>query len=130
MNSILLMLADEETQEILAAWRISDPATREGLMIFGAIGLVTALALLWAIFLRKRRRRRHSHHHPQHHSTGPAEVPESPKDGGPPVPEEKRRRHRRSRRRHRPRNPTLAETGGLPPIRPESAPESAPESEP
>jgi len=126
MKPILSMLGDEETQEILAAWRISDPATRERLMIFGAIGLVTALALLWAIFLRKKRRRRHSHQHAHHHSTGPAEVPESPKDGGPPVPEEKRRRHRRSRRRHRPRNPTLAETGGLPPIRPEAAPESEP----
>jgi hypothetical protein len=27
------------------------------------------------------------------------------------------RRRRRRRREHRPRNPTLAETGGLPPVR-------------
>jgi hypothetical protein len=30
-----------------------------------------------------------------------------------------RRKHRRRRRAHRPRNPTLAETGGLPPIKTE-----------
>lgn len=35
-------------------------------------------------------------------------------------------RHRRHRRDHRPRNPTLAETGGLPPPRPQDqAPPSA-----
>ena len=33
-----------------------------------------------------------------------------------------RRRKRRRRREHRPRNPTLAETGGLPPVRPEDQP--------
>lgn len=45
-------------------------------------------------------RRRHRHgHHPPH-------------------------RHRRRRQEHRPRNPTLAETGGLPPLRPEDPPKS------
>ena len=42
------------------------------------------------------------------------------------APPEKRRRRRRSHHRHRPRNPTLAETGGLPPIRPEDPPEAKP----
>jgi hypothetical protein len=36
--------------------------------------------------------------------------------------ERRRRRRRRRRREHRPRNPTLAETGGLPPIRTEAPP--------
>jgi hypothetical protein len=42
--------------------------------------------------------------------------------------EEKRahKRHRRRRHEHRPRNPTLAETGGLPPIRTEKPPGASP----
>ena len=35
-------------------------------------------------------------------------------------------RHRRRRREHRSRNPTLAETGGLPPIRGEKPPGDSP----
>ena len=35
-------------------------------------------------------------------------------------------RHRRRRREHRPRNPTLAETGGLPPIRADKPPGDSP----
>jgi hypothetical protein len=35
-----------------------------------------------------------------------------------------RRKWRRRRRDHRPRNPTLAETGGLPPIRQPRPPET------
>jgi type VI protein secretion system component VasK len=126
MNSLPFFLADEDTEQILASWRISDPATRERFLIFGSLGLVTLLVLLWAVFLRKRRRRRRLHHHSHQHSPGPAEVPESPREESAPAPEEKRRRHRRSRRRHRQRNPTLAETGGLPPIRPEEASEAEP----
>jgi hypothetical protein len=128
MKTLPFFLADEDTDAILAAWR-SDPAVLERILIFGAIGLVTALVLLWAVFIRKKRRRRHSHHHhhhAHHQSSGAVEVPESPKDESLPAQEGKRGRHRRSRRRHRRRNPTLAETGGLPPIRPESASESEP----
>ena len=126
MSTIPLSLADVETQEILASWRITDPATLERIVIFGAIGLVTLLALLWAAFLRKKRRRRREHHHAPRHSSGPAEVPETSEDENAPSPPEKRHRRRRSRRRDRPRNPTLAETGGLPPIRPEGPPEPQP----
>ena len=64
----------------------STPATRERLAIFGAIGLVTLLLLLWAVFLRKKRRRRRSHHHSHQHSSGPAEVPEAPSDEERPSP--------------------------------------------
>ena len=118
MSTIPFFLADEGTEEVLKAWRISDPATRERVIIFGAIGLVTVLVLLWAMFLRRKRRRRREHHHAHRHSSGPAEVPESSKDESALAPPEKRRHRRRSGHRHLPRNPTLAETGGLPPIRP------------
>jgi hypothetical protein len=125
MSTIPFFLADADTEAILATWR-SDPAVLERILIFGAIGLVTGLTLLWAVFIRKRRRRRRAQDHSHHRSSGAAEVPESPKDESPPAQEEKRRHHRHSRRRHRRRNPTLAETGGLPPIRPESVSESEP----
>lgn len=126
MNPILLLLADAETHSILANWRMTEGA-REKIMIFGAIGLVTALVVLWAVFLRKKRRRRHSSHdHGHHHSSAPAPVPEASKDASPPAAEERHRRHRRSRRRHRRLNPTLAQTGGLPPIRPETASDPEP----
>ena len=125
MSSIPFFLADAETQEILASWRITNPASLEWILIFGAIGLVTLLALLWAVFLRKRRRRR-KHHHAHENSSRPAEVPEVAKAESVLSPPEKRRHRRRSGRRHRPRNPTLAETGGLPPVRPESPTEPQP----
>ena len=126
MNSIPFCLADVETQEVLASWRITDPVTLEYLIIFGAIGLVTLLLLLWAVFLRRRRRRRHSHHHSHQQSSGPTAAPEVPNEEGDLSPPEKRRHQRRAGRRHRSRNPTLAETGGLPPVRPEDSPEPRP----
>jgi hypothetical protein len=126
MNTIPILLADLDPQDPLACWRLTNPAFRERLVIFGAIGLVTLLLLVWAAFVRSRRRRRHSHHHHHHHhAQRPTEVPGASQNEDVPAPSEKRRR-RHSRHRHRPRNPTLAETGGLPPIRSENPPESEP----
>jgi FtsZ-interacting cell division protein ZipA len=123
MNTLPILLADETTDAVLQSWRMSDPAMRERLLIFGALGLVTLLILAWAVFLRKRRKRRHEHHHSHHDSPKPAEVAQAPAEEDVPSPSGKRRR-RRSGHSHRPRNPTLAETGGLPPIRLETPPES------
>jgi type VI protein secretion system component VasK len=126
MRAILLLLADADTDEVFDSWRLMDPSTRGGLIVFGAIGLVTLLALLWAIFLRKSGRRRHSHHHAHDHSARPTEAPEAPNEEGALSPPQNRRRWRRARHRHRSRNPTLAETGGLPPVRPEGPPDPQP----
>jgi FtsZ-interacting cell division protein ZipA len=126
MNAIPVLLADVETGDVLASWRWSNPAFREWLMIFASIGLVSLLLLLWAAFVRKKRRRRHSHHHQHHQTERPAEVPEAPQHEEAAASREKRHRRRRSRHRHRPRNPTLAETGGLPPIRQDPPPEAGP----
>ena len=125
MNTIPILLADVDSMDPLAWWRLSNPAFRERLIIFGALGLVTLLLLIWAAFVRSKRRRRHSHHHRHHHAQSSAEVPAASQNEDKPVGSEKRRR-RHSRHRHRPRNPTLAETGGLPPIRSENPPESQP----
>jgi LPXTG-motif cell wall-anchored protein len=126
MSSILFSQVPLDIDQVAASWKITSPTALEHLIIFGAIGLVTLLLVLWAIFLRKRRRRRREHHHEHRHSSTPADVPETPTVENAPAPPKKRRHHRRSRYKDRARNPTLAETGGLPPIRPEDAPGSQP----
>lgn len=116
-------------------------------------GLVLLLLLmLWARFLRrkkrKRKRRHHQHRRPLRHEVEPAgttppsektmttpasqtsgtpptdagDKPESETEGDGSEPHSRRRRHRKD---HRPRNPTLAETGGLPPRRDDAQPPSA-----
>lgn len=123
MSALPILLADEETDAVFAAWRLANPATREGIIIFGALGLVTLLIVLWAIFLRKPRRRRRSHHHSHQRSSEPTVSPEASAEETAPAPPQKDLKRRRGRRRYRSRNPTLAETGGLPPIRPDIPPE-------
>lgn len=112
-------------------------------------GLVLLLLLLlWARFVRQkkgRRKRKHHHHRrPLRHEVGDATpdtpdpaieaVAPDPGDEGAHPSESKPgshdldHRHARRRRRrkdHRPRNPTLAETGGLPPRRDADQPPTA-----
>ena len=126
MNRVFLAAVDPETEKVLESWRIATPATRERLMILAATGLITVLLLLWAVLRRRKRRHRHSHHHSQHHSSRSGEVASGAKGDLAPARSGRRRRRRRSGRHHRPRNPTLAETGGLPPVRSESPPEAQP----
>ena len=84
----------------------------DGLMLLGALLLVVLLVLIWAVFLRQRRHR----HRSRHRRSGEVAVPipsaaESRKE-----PFSLRRRKRRHSE-YLSRNPTLAETGGLPPLR-------------
>jgi len=91
--------------------------TLEDVMLVMAVIFCLLLVLLfWAKYLRKRSR---------HHSSGRVdshviEGEGAGSEGG--SHHHRHRRHRRHRRNHRPRNPTLAETGGLPPPRPEDHP--------
>ena len=70
------------------------------LIYFGALSLVALAVFAWAVF-RTQHRRRHSHHN----RLKPAS------------------KHQRQSK-YLPRNPTLAETGGLPPVRTEKQPPS------
>jgi hypothetical protein len=87
--------------------------TLRNISLIPALFIVIAAVFAWAVLIRKPRSER-PHHHRHHWRTSRSQ----------PVPETKRatkgflfwRRHRR-RRRERPRNPTLAETGGLPGVR-------------
>lgn len=92
---------------------------KELLLVLGAVSAVTLLLVLWAVYFRKGPRR-HSHHHHHRAARGPSTSSVSADDADAEGAEEKPyRRKRRRRREHRPRNPTLAETGGLPPLRAE-----------
>ena len=87
---------------------------KETLIVIGAITAISLAALGWIVFFRKPGHRHHHHH--RHHR------PEQPNSS-----ESEPRRKWRRRRRHdsRPRNPTLAETGGLPPARSASTKDSS-----
>jgi hypothetical protein len=87
--------------------------------------LVTALLLLWALFIRKRpdESSRRYRYRSYRDSTEPGANNGS---GAMAETETRKERRKRRRRKHRPRNPTLAETGGLPPVRTEGYLEDPP----
>jgi len=92
--------------------------TRDILLIVG-IGMVLTVGLVfWATRYARHRKRRRHHSKPailERHTEERADHEHPPHD------HHHRRRRRRLRREHRGRNPTLAETGGLPPSRGESS---------
>jgi hypothetical protein len=118
MNMQRRFLADLEISEVLAGWRSMDESTRQSLLVLGSIVIVSLVVLLWAAFVRRPRSRRHSHHHHQSPPLADSYPGKAAVSGNGPPDSRLRRRHR-----HRPRNPTLAETGGLPPVRPPEPPE-------
>lgn len=78
-----------------------------------AVGVIVVGFIIWAVFLRRP---------PEEFSGwGPSHSKYQPPAPAGEGSETHRRRRRRRRREHRPRNPTLAETGGLPPIRQDDA---------
>jgi len=82
--------------------------SREVLFLLLAIALVAALLFIWAAYIRKPKRRRSASN-----------------EIATPLPLLKKSRGRRRSRKTRRRNPTLAETGGLPPRKQEcSVPDS------
>jgi hypothetical protein len=120
MSSWHFLLAQLEVKDLPSSWKTADPARSDYLIVFGAALLVALLILLWAVFLRKPHRK-HRARHPSQHSSPPMSASSHVEPSLLALP--KRRRGRRHRDR-RPRNPTLAQTGGLPPIRTGGPPES------
>lgn len=80
-------------------------------IVIGSIALVAFGVLIWAVAFRKPddERRHRKHHWRRKSSRRDSRSEESESSGSD--------RRRRKRRKHRPANPTLAETGGLPPRR-------------
>jgi hypothetical protein len=108
MARLSLFLAQIDGKEsFVADLQKSGPSRNNLTLLFTAFGVVTLLILVWAIFIRKRRddsSRRYSY--PPRDS-----IKDNTGELGAKIGRRRRRRKRRSR------NPTLAETGGLPPIR-------------
>jgi hypothetical protein len=103
-------------------------ALSDVVLLVGALLAITLLLMLAVALWMKARRHRHHHHHHHRSSPGPAPVEavshvEEDEDEEPGH-DHRHRRRRKRRRDHRQLNPTLAETGGLPPIR-EGPPPSA-----
>ena len=114
--------------DVMPSGRWMGLTARELLILFGALALVTLLLVLWAIYFRKTSRH-HSHHHRHDDTESPetmSPVSEAVLSGSGASGDRRYRRKRRRRRDHRPRNPTLAETGGLPPVRSEQPPDPLP----
>jgi hypothetical protein len=138
MPRAILAQGDLLNPGLAPAGKTSGVVLTNVLIVLGVAAGLTLLAALWFYVTRKRgagprRRRRHHKHRPD--AQDPADTPGSTPDseeatgngaGAPDADDataaSSSRRHRsrrRLRREHRGRNPTLAETGGLPPRRDE-----------
>lgn len=114
MNRLLSILADVDPADLLGVGHqyFGSSGVREVLLICGTLLAASGLGVFIALyfFKKKKRRRHHREHHFLHR---PAEKE---------VAEDKSKHHRKHRRRSKPPiNPTLAQTGGLPPVRDEDS---------
>lgn len=115
MNSFLFFagIFDDPENPIPPIEALS-PQTKERLIILGATAAITLGAVIWAVFIRKRRKRKPNYHRRSSSSfrnqaaAAKEEISRMIKQ---------RASEKRRRRHHRPRNATLADTGGLPPMR-------------
>ena len=92
-------------------WVSSASGLHQALIILGAFFLIALAVFAWAVLIRKPERRRYSRWRRTHHTT---------QNSAPKVEEAKPRRRRH--RKYRARNPSLAEAGGLPPVRNDEPP--------
>lgn len=101
---------------------VSSVMSREVMAVLGIILALALVLFIWAFFIRKRKP---VDPHLRAIEPGPTLPEPAESSGG----AHRHRHHRRHRHRHRKRdgshsqrNPTLQETGGLPPYRPDDAP--------
>jgi len=119
MLTPLILLAARTASDVQTQLPLQKPSKllglslRELLLLLGVIAIIALSLYVFAYLTRRKRRRRISRSGPEmwganrhaQSERGPARV-----------------RIRKKRRQHpdfRPRNPTLGETGGLPPVRPD-----------
>ena len=110
------MLAVDSPLEGLptVAPKVGGMRIQDMLAILVPVSVIMLLIVLWAVFIRKPK-----NEHGRTRVYKSAEEDFEELDDGT---IRKKKRHKRRRRDHRTRNPTLAEAGGLPPMRPEDAP--------
>jgi hypothetical protein len=92
----------------------------EGAALMLPLIIITLVVFGWAAFLRTPEEKSSRHHHWQQSKTGNAEEPRRSRGM-------LSRLRRRRRRKERPRNPTLAETRGLPSLRGDESGRSRPD---
>jgi hypothetical protein len=115
------MLVDiDPTDPIEGQTSLFDPRLYPMYALLGALALSVVVAAFWAVrYTRNKKRRKHRHHHNSHSRTT-ATVADQRVERA--AEKRVRKRWRKPRRPHRPLNPTLAQTGGLPPLRDENTP--------
>ena len=116
MTSVIAAL---EMRDIIVHWRALTPGTRDRFVILSALAFVTMLIVCWAAFFLRRESRSRSLRHSQHYSREDSSNSSGDGEQGSAEAAPPGRKRRRQRRPHRPLNPTLAQTGGLPPSRTE-----------
>ena len=109
MNFLFAAVVNPFTDPMLRM-RSAIPALKERMILLFAILVIALVVLGWSVIFAKSRRR--AERRAERQKRRRAFNRNAPVVERPPVESGKRRR-----RKHRPRNPTLAETGGLPPIR-------------
>ncbi len=112
MNPSFPLLAALEEGDRLLLKNMAHSGFSQTTIVFGSMAAVAILVFGFVYIFRKRllRKRKHHHHHHRPEPVTSAETVTSKVNGS------GRRKHR-LRRGHRPINPTLAQTHGLPPIR-------------
>ena len=100
MNSFGFTPILAQVDELVGRWNEMSP-TRHYLILTLVVLVFLALGLaIWAMFVHDPNRTKKSHHNRNRGDS-----------------EKRKRKWRKRRREHRPMNPTLAQTGGLPPSR-------------
>lgn len=113
MMNILAAVTDIEGLPTAPPTKLLGMNLRDFLLLVGAVLILAGVLFLWAYAARRSRQAVASYPRAIYRAEGREQD------------EEGRRRHRKKRRRvehpdNLPRNPTLSETGGLPPVREES----------
>jgi hypothetical protein len=115
ISPILVQGGNQPLAKAWGAWVALGTDVRNQLIMVGSCALLILALLVWAAFFRKAKKRRRRIDRPHRWEVAPGE-------------RSAQRPHRRHHKHHgeRHRNPTLAETGGLPPIRPQPPEPPAP----
>jgi hypothetical protein len=116
MSMPVLSEADPGVEDLSSHWQDATPSNH----LVWSLCAIAALAVIWIVFVRMRKKK-HKRTHRRHSW--------DPESGQRRRPHRRRRSSREARRTELPMNPTLAEVGGLPPVRPaetKDASESSP----
>ena len=111
MRTLSICLAESGFQWLTSNWRQVNTATRQYVVLLGSVAALAVVAVIWAVCFRKEKRRHRLEHR------APNGWGKNPNTEEPLIVVTTSGKRKKRRREHRPRNPTLAETGGMPPAR-------------